>query len=150
MASETIDEIIERHSMLQSLSTSDLEDSLERNICHTQAMQAQIAHEMSKIQGEPTQQARLKQQAANLGDLQVKDQQLTGIMEEEMTHYKQVSVLSCMHLLQAEEVKAKSQEIRCYQIRWKNSVTNTRMYLPQVHWGINQTLIWSQLTVCWV
>ena len=29
-------------------------------------------------------------------------------------------------------------------------VTNTRMYLPQVHWEINQTLIWSQLTVCWV
>ena len=20
----------------------------------------------------------------------------------------------------------------------------------QVHWGVNQTLIWSQLTVCWV
>ena len=29
-------------------------------------------------------------------------------------------------------------------------VTNTIMYLPQVHWGVNQTLIWSQLTVCWV
>ena len=30
------------------------------------------------------------------------------------------------------------------------NVTNTMMYLPQVYWGVNQTLIWSQLTVCWV
>ena len=52
MASEKMDEIIARHSILQSLSPSDLEDSLERNICHTQAMQLQIAHEMSKIQQE--------------------------------------------------------------------------------------------------
>ena len=29
-------------------------------------------------------------------------------------------------------------------------VTNTIMYLPQVYWGVNQALIWSQLTVSWV
>ena len=34
-------------------------------------------------------------------------------MEEETTHHEQVSVLSGMHLQQAEEVKAQSQEIRC-------------------------------------
>ena len=34
-------------------------------------------------------------------------------MEEEMTHHKQVSVLSHMYLQQVEEVKAQSQEIRC-------------------------------------
>ena len=105
-----IDEIIARHSMLQSLSTSDLEDSLERNMCHTQAMWVQIAHEISKIQ-EPTPQAMLEQQVANLQDLQVQDQQLAEIMEEEMTHYEQLSVLSHMYLQQAEEVKAQSQEI---------------------------------------
>ena len=59
MAPEKINEIIARHIVLQSLAVSDLEDSLERNICHTQAMQVQIAHEMSKIQEEPTQQAIL-------------------------------------------------------------------------------------------
>ena len=32
----------------------------------------------------------------------------------------------------------------------KLNVTNTIMYLPQVHWGVNQIVIWSQLTVCWV
>ena len=55
----------------------------------------------------------LEQQAANLGDLQVQDQQLAQIMEEKMIHHKQVSVLSHMHLQQVEEVKAQSQEIRC-------------------------------------
>ena len=100
MASEKMDEIIARHSMLQSLSMSDLEDSLEWNICCTQAMQAQIANEMSKIQEEPPQQPKIEQQAANLHDLQAQDQQLVGIMEEEMTHYKQVSLLSHMHLQQ--------------------------------------------------
>ena len=112
MASEKIDDIIARHSILQSLSTSDLEDSLERNIYCTQAMQAQIAHEMSKIQEEPVPKAMLEDQVPQLQDLQVQDQQLAEIMEEEMTHCVQVSVLSHMHLQQAEEVKAQSQEIR--------------------------------------
>ena len=57
MASEKIDEITARYSMLQSLSASDLEDILEQNICHTQAMQADIAAEMNKLQEEPTQQS---------------------------------------------------------------------------------------------
>ena len=56
----------------------------------------------------------LEQQAANLQDLQVQDQQLAEIMEEELTHYEQMSVLSCMHLQQVEEVKVQSQEIRCF------------------------------------
>ena len=60
MASEKMDGIIARNSLLQSLSVSDLEDSLERNICCTQDMQVLIAHEMSKIQEEPTQQAMLE------------------------------------------------------------------------------------------
>ena len=29
-------------------------------------------------------------------------------------------------------------------------VTNARMYLPQVHWGSCQTLIWSLLAIYWV
>ena len=74
-------------------------------------MQAQIAHEMSKIQEEPAQQAMLVDQVVSLQDLQAQDQQLVEIMGEEMTHRGQVSVLSCMYLQQAEEVKAKSQEI---------------------------------------
>ena len=76
-------------------------------------MWVQIVHEMSKIQEEPTQQAMLVDQMANLQDLEVQDQQLAEIMEEEMTHREQVSVLSHMHLQQVGEVKTQSQEICC-------------------------------------
>ena len=44
--------------------------------------------------------------------MQQQDQQLAEIMEKEMTHHEQVSVLSHMYLQQVEEVKAHSQEIR--------------------------------------
>ena len=47
MAADEIDNITARFSVLQSLSTSDLEDSLDRNIYRTQAMWAQIADAMS-------------------------------------------------------------------------------------------------------
>ena len=61
-------------------------------------MWAQIAAEMCKLQEEPTQQANQTNQAASL---QEKDQKLAEIMEEEITHSEQVSVLSWMHLWQA-------------------------------------------------
>ena len=108
MASGKIDEITARYSMLQSLSVSDLEDSLEHNIYHFQVMWAQIAPKMSKLQEKHVQQANQADQAACL---QGKDQQLAEIKEEEMTHQEQVSVLSQMHLQQMEEVKVQSQEI---------------------------------------
>ena len=83
MTSDKIDEITTMYSMLQSLSVSGLEDSLEPNICRTQAMQAQIAAKMSKLWEEAAQEANQTNQAASL---QEKDQQLAEIMEEEMTH----------------------------------------------------------------
>ena len=55
--------------MLQSLSTNDLEDNLNQNNHSTQAMQVQIAHEMSKMQEEPAKQAMLEDQAVNLQDV---------------------------------------------------------------------------------
>ena len=109
MAAEEIDNIMARFSVLQSLSRSNLEDSLNRNICQTQAMQAQIASAMSQIEDEPTARAEPDEQAAQLIQ---QDQQLAEILEEEMTHREQVSVLSCTHYQQVEEVKAQSQEIR--------------------------------------
>ena len=43
-------------------------------------MQAQIAHEVSKLQEEPAWQAKLVDQVANLQDLQVQNQQIAEIM----------------------------------------------------------------------
>ena len=66
MASEDIDNITVRYSMLHSLSASDLEDSLDQNICCTQAMQAQIAQAMCTLEEEPISQAEPNNQAAQL------------------------------------------------------------------------------------
>ena len=105
MASEEIDNITVRYSILQSLSMSDLEDSHDQNICHTLAVWAQIAQAMSRLEEEPTLQAEPDDQAAQL---QQQDQEMAEIMEEEMIHHEQMSVLSRMHLQQAEEVKAQN------------------------------------------
>ena len=79
MASEEIDNITARYSVLQSLSMSSLEDSLDRNICHTQAMWVQIAYPVSRLEEEPVSRAEPNDQTAQL---QVQDQQLVKIMEE--------------------------------------------------------------------
>ena len=90
MASKEVDNIMVRYCVLQSLSASHLEDSLERNICQTQAMWAQIAHAMSQLEEEPAVRAEPDDQAVQL--LQ-QDQQLTKIMEEEMTQRTGVSFI---------------------------------------------------------
>ena len=64
MAPEEIDNITARYSMLHSLSASNFEDSMEWNTHYTQAMQAQIAHVMSRLEEEPASQAEANNQAA--------------------------------------------------------------------------------------
>ena len=66
MATEEIDNIMAKFSVLQSLSTCNLEDSLDRNIHWTQAMWAQIANAMSRIEEEPTVRPEPDDQAAQL------------------------------------------------------------------------------------
>ena len=63
MASEEIDNITVRYSVL---SASNLEDSLDQHIYHTQAMWAQIVHVISRLEEEPTLWAELDDQAAQL------------------------------------------------------------------------------------
>ena len=72
-------------------------------------MWAQIADAMHRLEEDPVSLAEPNNQATQLKE---KERQLAKIMEDEMTHQQQVLVLSCMHLQQAEEVKAQSQEIR--------------------------------------
>ena len=64
---------------------------------------------MSRFEEEPVLQTEPDNQAAQLKE---QERQLEEIMEDRMTHWEQVSVLSHMHLQQTEEVKAQSQEIR--------------------------------------
>ena len=80
MTSKWAAEIGARYSVTQSLSASDLEDSLRWNKCHTQAMQVQAGKQLSKLQEKPAQQYSHTGQATSL---QTKDQELTEIMEED-------------------------------------------------------------------
>ena len=66
MASEEIDNVTVRYSLLQSISAGDLEDSLDQNIHCTQAMWAQITNVMSILEEEPTSRADPDDQAAQL------------------------------------------------------------------------------------
>ena len=54
----------------------------------------------------------LHQDSAEAQALQGKEALLADIIEEEMAHWTQVSVLSHLHLQQAEEIKSQSDEIR--------------------------------------
>ena len=80
-------------------------------------MQAQIADAMSRLEEDPTSRAEPNNQAAQLQQ-QV---QLAKILEEEMTHHEQVSVLSRMHLQQAEEAKARAKKLGNYRLWWNNN-----------------------------
>ena len=103
MASEYVDKITTRYSVLPSQFVSNLEDFLEWNILYTQSLQVQIAAEMSKLQKEP---AQLANQIDLVVSLHVKDQELAEIIDEEMTHWEQMSLLSWTHIQQVEEVHA--------------------------------------------
>ena len=78
MAADESDNITVRFSVLQSLSMSDLEDSLD--------MWAQIADAMSWIEEEPAARAESDNQAAHLIQ---HNQQLAEILDNEMTHREQ-------------------------------------------------------------
>ena len=57
--------------------------------------------------------ASLHHDSAEVQALQGQEALLANIIEEEMAHWTQVSVLSHLHLQQAKEIKSQSKEIRC-------------------------------------
>ena len=75
-----------------------------------------MGHNVTRVQGlqeELTQRrASLLQDSAEAQALKGQEELLAEIVEEEMAHQMQVSVLSHLHLRQAEEIKAQSNEIR--------------------------------------
>ena len=73
-----------------------------------------IAARAQELQEEPAQQrSSLLQESAEVQALQGKEALLADIIEEEMAHQTQVSVLSHSHLQQAKEIKSHSDETRC-------------------------------------
>ena len=79
-----------------------MEEGMGHNVERAQALQEELAQR----------RASLHHDSAEAQALQGKEALLADIIEEEMAHQTQVSVLSHLHLQQAEEIKSQSNEIR--------------------------------------
>ena len=85
-----------------ALALSNMEEGMGHNIERAQALQEDLSQRRATLQHHSTEVQALQGQEALLAD----------IIEEEMAHQTQVSVLSHLHFQQAEEIKSQSKEIR--------------------------------------
>ena len=85
-----------------ALALSNMEEGMGHNIERAQALQEDLSQQRASLQHHSTEAQALQGQEALLAD----------IIDEEMVHRTQVSVLSQLHLQQAEEIKSQSKEIR--------------------------------------
>ena len=90
------------NSALQALALSDIEEGIGHNVTRAQGLQEELAQR----------RASLLQDSAEAQALKGQEELLAEIVEEEMAHWTQVSVLSHLHLRQADEIKAQSNEIK--------------------------------------
>ena len=79
-----------------------MEEGVGQNIERAQALQENLSQRRASLQLQSAEAQALQGQEALLAD----------IIEEEMAHRTQVSVLSQLHLQQAKEIKTQSEEIR--------------------------------------
>ena len=89
-------------SVLQAHALSDIKEGMGQNVVWTQGLQQDLAQR----------RASLSQDSAEIQAIQGKEVLLANIIEKEMAHQTQVSVLSQLHLWQAKEIKAQSEEIK--------------------------------------
>ena len=90
------------NSALQALALSDIEEGMGHNVTRAQGLQQDLARR----------RASLLQDSVEAQALKGQEELPAEIVEEEMAHRMQVSVLSHFHLRQAEEIKAQSNEIK--------------------------------------
>ena len=90
------------NNALQALALSNIEGEMGHNVTRAQGLQEELAQR----------RASLLQNSAEAQALKGQEELLAEIVEEEMAHQTQVSVLSHLHLRQAEEIKAQSNEIK--------------------------------------
>ena len=83
------------NSALQALALSDIEEGMGHNVTRAQGLQEELAQR----------RASLLQDSAEAQALKGQEELLAEIVKEEMAHWTQVSVLSHLHLRQAEEIR---------------------------------------------
>ena len=92
----------EMNSALQVLALSDIEEGMGHNVTRAQGLQEELAQRRTSLLQDSAEAQALKRQ----------EELLAEIVEEEMAHWTQVSVLSHLHLRQAEGIRAQSDEIK--------------------------------------
>ena len=92
-----------KYSPDSALALSNIEEGMGHNAERAQELQEELAQR----------RASLHQELVEAQALQGKEALLATILEEEMAYQTQVLVLSHLHLLQAEEIKSQSDDIRC-------------------------------------
>ena len=85
-----------------ALALSNMEEDMGQNVERAQALQEDLSQRRASLHHDSAEAQALQGQEALLAD----------IIEEEMVHRTQVSVLSQLHLQQAKEIKSQSVEIR--------------------------------------
>ena len=90
------------NNALQALALIDIKERMGHNVTRAQGLQEELAQR----------RASLLQDSAEAQALKGQEELLVEIVEEEMAHQTQVSVLSHLHLRQTEEIKAQSNEIK--------------------------------------
>ena len=86
-----------------ALALSNMEEDMGHNVEKAQALQEELVQRRASLHRDSAEAQALQGQEALLAD----------IIEEEMAHWMQVSVLLHLHLQQAKEIKSQSEEIRC-------------------------------------
>ena len=89
-------------SAMQALALSNIEEGIGQNVTRAQGLQEEFVQR----------RASLLQDSAEAQALKGQEALLVEIVEEEMAHQTQVSVLLHLHLQQAEEIKVQSKEIK--------------------------------------
>ena len=92
----------EQSSALQALALSNIEEGMGQNVTWAQGLQGELAQRRASLLQDSAEPQALKGQEVLLAE----------ILEEEMAHQRQISVLSHLHLWQAEEIKDQSEEIK--------------------------------------
>ena len=102
MNTEKVELIPEMNSALQVLALSDIKEGLGHNVTRAQGLQEELAQRRASLLQDSTEAQALKGH----------EELLVEIVEEEMAYQTQISVLSHLHLRQADEIRAQSNEIK--------------------------------------
>ena len=114
---------------LQVLALSDIEEGMGHNVTRAQGLQEDLAQR----------RASLLQDSAEAQALKGQEELLVEIVEEEMAHWTQVSVLSHLHLRHAEKIRAQSNAI----IRLSTLLEKQQTLLEQVQENQKQSSVSS-------